>query len=301
MKHAFALTSLALALSACTSAPKLTLQEQEAQRVSTLKVYADNRVGMKTVRDWLWTWEPNTILAIEVNSRAYNVKDVESINREQKELIVVSLANGEQLKTHPGRFHWLSCDTSKVCSSSGDILTSNYKVSFHGSPRAIEKVKLQNPDTIKLGNSNITDNPRTAIVDGSIPVFYNVGDRVDVLKDAELTKLNERITTVLKDWDAKAPERAARQEREFAEFKAAAQRQLDHLRNASTGTQAYCERALQENLPSGVSLDCPNYGRFSIDDFKNAGWNVAAINTTPIVDGIGRPFTMYRVSFQKVR
>lgn len=303
MKHAFALITLPLALSACTSAPKITPQEQEAQRVSTLKVYDDNRAGMKTARHWLWTWDPDTVLAVEADNRAYNVKDVESISREQNELIVIRMANGEQLKTRPSRFRWLRCDKSKVCSYSVGILTSDYRVDLRRALRVIEKMKLQNPETIKLGVSNIPDDPRNAIIDDyrATPAFDNVGDRVDILKDGEFTNLNERLATVLKDWDAKAPERKARQEREFAEFKAAAQRQLDQLRNASIGTQAYCERATQGNLPSGVNLDCPNYGRFSIDDFKNAGWNVAAVNTSPFVDSIGMSFTMYRVSFQKVR
>eukprot|EP01133_Synstelium_polycarpum_P018085 gene18085-21612_t len=240
---------------------------------------------MKTASNWLWTRKSNNILAVEVDNRVYNVKDVESISREQKELIVVRLTNGEQLKTHPERFRWLSCDTSKACPNSARILTSNYNLDLKGALNTIEMAQLQNPDTIKLGRSNIPDNPRTAIIDDyrAIPYFYSVGDRVDALKDAEFTNLNVRIAAVLEGWDANAPERKAREKRELDEIKDATKRRFDQLRNAGIGTPAYCEREIQGDLPKHVALSCPNHGGrfFSISDFEEAGWNVVSINTTP--------------------
>lgn len=52
-----------------------------------------------------------------------------------------------------------------------------------------------------------------------------------------------------------------------------------------------------------MTLNCPNHGgaHFSINDFEKAGWNIVAINTTPTVDALGHPFTVHRVSFQRVR
>lgn len=305
MKHSIAWVALALTLSACTSSPKLTQQERQAQRVSTLNVYADNRVGMKTARDWLWTASPDRILAIEVDNRVYNVKDVESVTREQKELIVVRLNNAEPLKAPPNRVRWLACDTSKACTHSADAMTRDWRDDLGHLLKKIEVAKLKNPDTIKLGRSDITDNPRTAIIDDyrARPDFDQVGDRVIVLQDAEVASLNERLATVLKDWDDKAPERKAREARALEEIREAARQRFEQLRSARIGTPAYCERTVQGDLPKDMTLNCPNHGgaHFSINDFEKAGWNIVAINTTPTVDALGHPFTVHRVSFQKVR
>lgn len=78
---------------------------------------------------------------------------------------------------------------------------------------------------------------------------------------------------------------------------------FDKFRNVAIGTTAYCEREFQRSLPKDKSLDCQNYGKrsFSVEDFEANGWDILYINTAPTVDSLGMQFTMYRVTFKKVR
>lgn len=271
--------------------------------MSTLTVHADNLIGMETDDKWFWTWKPDTILAIEVNGRVYNIKDVQSIKREQNELMIVQLVTGEQLKAQRKDFGWLNCSTSKACSPPIDIVSGSYTVNLDGRLKSMRKDELANPASIKWGRTNQQADPRNAMMDDyrATPRFDRVGARIVVLEGVRLSALNSRVATVIKEWDDKAPERKARDERASREYREVAQRQQDKLRNASIGTPAYCERAYQGDLPPTVTLECPDYGILTMNDFRNAGWNVVTVNTTPIVDSIGNPFTQYRVSFQKVR
>jgi hypothetical protein len=313
MKKAIVLLVLAIALSACTS---ITPQQQQAQRVSTLNVYPDNRVGMKTANTWLWTEDSKKILAIEVRSQLYNVKDVSFIERVHKGKISVGLANGRTLDEIPDSFRWMGCNLAKECEDYAGIKASYNGKNLNFLLKRIIKNELTNPDTMKNERYNVLGDPRIAIFDDfrAIPELSEVGERIDTLNVTEFTILNERVATVLKAWDSKGSERAEAKKivdakraevMRIAEerYRVESKRRYDSFKNTAIGTTTYCERAFMYEFRKDKNLDCQNYGdkSYSVDDFQEAGWDVLSINTSPYTDSVGTQFTMYRVIFKKAR
>lgn len=80
--------SALLLLSACSSAPpKLSQEALTAKRLSTLNVYDDNRVGLKSYRayeshnsSWVWSTDKDRVLGLMIDDNIFNVKDVQSIS-----------------------------------------------------------------------------------------------------------------------------------------------------------------------------------------------------------------------------
>lgn len=305
MKTALALISLAFALTACTS-PQQSAKNREDSLAATLNVYPDNRVGMKTESNWVWMARSDRVLAFEARGRRYNLKDVESVSRGQYDVTIIRLASGEEITAPRDQLRWLNCSTSKICEYSAPFDTNIKRESLNGVLGSIAIGELADPSTIKLGTSNAVDNPRSAIRydSAAIPGLRRAGERFVVLKPAELAGLDMRVATVLREWDAKEPERKASEARGLEELRAAIKRRYDRLLEPKVGTLVECMRVIDGDLPTHVSLDCPSYGEqriFCIDDFVKAGWSVASTTESQTSDALGRPFTRYRVRFQKIR
>ena len=305
--RAIAATLATLALSGCISTPRQQQAEIEAQRFATLRVHPDNRVGMKTEREWMWTTDASKILAIEVGHRVHNLKDVAAIVMDTDASLSLNMVNGEVKRGDVKSARWLSCTERKVCDREVPVSSGrNWQANLGDHLKHIPGSVLRDPASFKWGRTDMPDDPRKAIRmdSAAAPQLHRAGERVTVLSQAELDTLNARVASIISAWDAKAPERAAAQRERELEAAAVAQRRKAAILNARVGTSWHCERVAGGELPRSAGLACPNAengASYSINDFIEAGWNVENIATNTVHDGLGRPFTRYAVSVRKAR
>lgn len=296
----------AISLSGCISTPKQREAEYQANRLTTLRVHADNRVGMKTDHEWMWTTGASSILAIEVGRQVYNIKDVAAVFMDTDSSITLKMVNGDVARGEVKSSRWLSCSVSKVCNSEVPVGTGrHYQDKLGENLKYIPASVLRDPSSFKYGRTDEPDNPRNAIRTDSVaaPQLLSAGARVTVLSQAELDTLTARVATIVDEWDAKAPQRAAAAKQREVEQVAATQRRLAVIKNARIGTSWHCERNTLGELHRGAGLTCPNVvAQYSIDEFVVAGWNVENISSMPGgLDGIGRTTVRYSVSVRKAQ
>ncbi|MGO4394722.1 hypothetical protein AB4Z46_25515 [Variovorax sp. M-6] len=311
MKKIFPLVALVAALQACVStAPKLSAQQLEAQRTSTLNVYDDNRVGLKSGDQWSWTTRPEAILALEVDGKVFNVKDIESLAlgaaEKQKSgatLVTVQLASGAKFAAPPKAVFWLACNKEKACRSPAAIDQADHRNSLDGILSFIMDRDLKRPEGIKARREGATVDPRNAIGSDyrARPVLRQASDEIKVVKGDDLAALNGSVAAMVKAWDAKASERAEKEAMVIKQYRDAIAQKKAAIQGEKIGARMYCERVASGTLEKDRALSCINYGDWSIGDLAGLGWNVVNVATSPFVDAIGMPFTRYGVTLQKVR
>lgn len=115
----------------------LTPEEARVRQLSTLKVYADNRVALRANGNVGWTTSPEHVMAFSLGGLAYNAKDIRSISYRSSgggEVTVAFWDGSEVSKFTPweqtDRYvhalpHFLFCTPQKVCDSYAYYLFSN--------------------------------------------------------------------------------------------------------------------------------------------------------------------------------
>lgn len=198
---------VALSLAACGTTPrtpKLTEEQKEAQRLSTLKVYDDNSVAFKFSGDsgvaaWAWSDDRDWITALELDGQLYNAKDLVSITGKPRKIggeteLTVLFKDGRTntsvvnyiLPGRPGPA-WFSCDRAlKYCSYRQKVTGSGGSMSFV----FLTEGALSNlTSTVPLGADGRFGEARR-----ELPAMW--GGKTEVLSDADRKKLAERVQQV---------------------------------------------------------------------------------------------------------
>jgi len=303
MNKSFSVVVLCAALQACTTtAPKPTPAELAARKTSTLNVYDNNRVAIKTATTWTWTNSTSEFLALEVDGRAYNVKDISSVaplvskGRSQSPMQVL-FASGTKVTTPLENLRWLACDIKKRCQDAGGLDTIMMAISIKD---------LNNPSGITLGFSSNVANPRTAMMKDSraLPNLKLDTDFVKVLSATETAELDAKVAGILKQWDDRAPEREAAQTAIKKQRDQEESRRIAALRDEKIGTQAYCEtRATSspEMTPTEF-VTCSRYGGTDLSELLRLGWNIVSDRVRSGTDDLGvLTFYTHGLTIRKIR
>lgn len=120
-------------LQGCGGTKTISPEAAQARLKSSLNVYDDNQVWFRsggTSPFVAWTNDPKDILALQIDGKIYNTKDISRIEIIEKERkISVSLRSGEKitapyLSNKPDRewdVMWHICDASKACKVGGNF------------------------------------------------------------------------------------------------------------------------------------------------------------------------------------
>lgn len=301
--------------------PKLTPEQQAAQRISTLNVYDDNRIGLISGRDqhrkYSWTTNPRDVLAIDVRGRLYNVKDVVEIKvaymngKSTPEAAYVTLKDGTKLVSNVETPLWVRCNAAKRCDKERNMQFAEYWQDLGGILTGAEIRNLKEPGRKDFSDGafgSINDKQTAMLKDyRAIPDMPDRDENpIVVATGAELAKIDAAVAVAYKAWDEQEVIRD--EENRKADGKASKERaakramQDQLLSQARFGTQTMCESArMRGELTTANQLQCNSYGSRSLDELEAAGWNVVNSVRNRAVDDLGNPYSVWVVTVQKVR
>jgi hypothetical protein len=246
-----------LLLQACSSTPatpQLTPQERAERAKATLNVYEDNRVWFKSVSGvsqshYGWTNDGKDIMALLIDGRAYNAKDIATITPTEARhgyQIAVVLRSGEKISAFlpagGDNVVWLACDTQKVCPQRSRLDTSNYNNQFHRILTGIyEGDLLKTPD--RDPKYELVTDSRTTPVRSS----------VRFLAGAEIDELRGKFARQQERWAQLQAQRAQKQEADRvaqqARERAIESEAVETRKRIRVGAQTNCGQVFEVRLP----------------------------------------------------
>ncbi len=247
-------------LQGCTVAP--TPQEKAARLASTLNVYEDNRIAYQarggSWSSWGWSKDKQAVLALEMRGQAYNARDIARVtvvevrpSRSITYRVTLVLKSGQNITDdvdfNGNNVAWLACDTRKACTQRSPFGSSDYRRDLGGILTAITDADLTRSEPGRAPGSDLMNDYRAIPSAGSNlreVVFLDEPGKAELV--AKLDRLDERWKQVLQRREQQqAAERAARQAREEAIQKEAAQMRA----RVRIGTQTNCGAVFEVRLP----------------------------------------------------
>ncbi|KWU24744.1 hypothetical protein [Burkholderia cenocepacia] len=255
-----ALASL-LSLGACSTQPRLSPAEQQAQSALTLNVYPDNSVAIKTTTRsqrtvWHWTSDKDRILTLKVNGKLFNAKDIASATAVETErnsnvyALDFTFKDGHKELAKAGfQFGptWLVCTRAKNCESETYLTGSDYRKRLGDIVTAVRDTDLQRTQmTQSLDISLMTGGGAAPQVGATVDDF----SRFTVLSDSERDALVERVHGVERARSAYASNRTETYNRQKQEKEQLIQDEAARMRKtARIGTQTNCGPVFELRLP----------------------------------------------------
>lgn len=226
-----------------------------------MNVYPDNSVAFKNatvgqLTYWHWTSDPDRILALKVNGKLFNAKDLVSATsvETQRNSNVYALAfefkDGHKELAKAGfQFGptWLVCDRKKVCYSESFLTESDYNKSLGDIVTAVRDMELQRTNlTQSLDVSLLKGYAGAPRVGGSSNSF----SRLTLLGDTERDALDQRITSVERARSTYAKNKQDAYDRQKREKEAFIQEEATRMRKGvRIGTQTNCGNVFELRLP----------------------------------------------------
>ena len=304
------IVTVVMALQGCVSTgPKLSPEEAAAKRVSTLTVYPDNQVAIKTQDkqgrvSWVWTSKPDRILALEIAGTLFNAKDIKRIttteDRNSNLDIVVEFRDGHSRKTYAAYKYsdgtysgtrWVECRSNKTCGEAYSLRSTAYQQDLGGILTAIDERYLLSASFERNPSFEYYSDYR------AIPK----GTSMMVATDEEYAQLETRKADMAKRWSAGAAERT---KKASSVVKAAADKESVFWEKANRAGQFACTTTSYSCTNRGYSeatmLDCGTM-RFALNELQRRGWIVADAKPQWVTKDIGEmcDHNVFYMTFKK--
>lgn len=254
-KNTVLVSSISLALAGCAGQKPQPVSKEEASKnlFSTLNIYENNQVYFSKQHGnaplmYVWTENKDSILAIVIDGKSYNIKDVSKISPDSDyRYSRIYFKEDKSVVADVNKIYFTFCSANKVCGG-----RYSYNGSGDGNFKDIMK-GVYGRDLAKTPWDAYLKSPSSSyfMTDGRI--MPSSGYTVTLLSDSQISEIKkntDRFERDVKQQHADAKAREEQAEIDRIEKEKAIQREAEQMRKTiGVGTQTNCGKVFHVNRP----------------------------------------------------